>query len=225
MLNPFPDRAAAGRALGTLLAGYCGRDDVVVLGLARGGVPLGFEVACALHAPLDVLVTCKLCAPEAPEFALGAIASGSVAVINEDAMRLFENSQELSRDIAQEQAELRHREIFYRGDRRPARIKGKTVILVDDGAATGATMRAAIRAARDLGAGRVVAALPVASLAACALLQAEADELVCEIKPAFLRSIREWYRDFSEITDGEVRALLARAGDVAEPALSSAGDA
>lgn len=225
MLNPFPDRAAAGRALGTLLAQYCGCDDVVVLGLARGGMPLGFEVARALHAPLDVLVTCKLCAPGAPEFALGAIAAGGVAVINEEAMRLFKNSPHVARDIAQEQAELRHREIFYRGDRQPVRIKGKTVILVDDGAATGATMRAAIRAVRDLGAERVVAALPVASLPACALLRAEADELVCEITPAFLRSVREWYRDFSEVTDGEVRALLARADDVAEHALSSVGSA
>lgn len=225
MLNPFPDRAAAGRTLSTLLARYCGREDVVVLGLARGGMPLGFEVAGALNAPLDVLVTCKLCAPGAPEFALGAIASGSVAVINEDAMRLFEHSPELSRHVACEQAELRHREIFYRGDRRPAQIKGKTAILVDDGAATGATMRAAIRAARNQGAQRVVAALPVASLPACALLQAEADELVCEIKPAFLRSIREWYRDFSEVTDGEVRALLARADDVAEHALGNEGHA
>lgn len=225
MLNPFPDRATAGRALSTLLARYRGREDVVVLGLARGGMPLGFEVARALNAPLDVLVTCKLCAPGAPEFALGAIASGSVTVINEDAMRLFEKSSTLRRDIAQEQAELLHREIFYRGDRPPARIRGKTAILVDDGAATGATMRAAIRAVRDLGARRVVAALPVASLPACALLQAEADELVCEIKPAFLRSVREWYRDFSEITDGEVRKLLARADDVAGHALSSAGPA
>jgi predicted phosphoribosyltransferase len=125
------------------------------------------------------------------------------------------NSRELNRDIEREQAELQHRDVFYRGDRRPAPIEGKTVILVDDGAATGATMRAAIRAVRDLGAERVVAALPVGSLSACALLHAEADELVCEVKPAFLRSIGEWYSEFSPITDGEVRNLLARAADSA----------
>ena len=215
MLNRFPDRAVAGRALGTMLARYRGRDDVVVLGLARGGMPLAFEVAGALNTPLDVLVTCKLSAPGAPEFALGAIASGGVTVINEDAMRLCANSQELNSEIAREQAELQQRETFYRGNRRSTPIKGKTVILVDDGAATGATMRAAIRAVRDLGAERVVAALAVASLPACALLHAEADELVCDVKPAFLRSVGEWYSEFSPITDGEVRNLLARAADLA----------
>ena len=214
MLNQFPDRAAAGRALATLLARYGDLDDVVDLGLARGGMPPAFEVARALNTPLDVLVTCKLSAPGAPEFALGAIACGGVTVINEDAMQLFVNSQELGSDVAREEAELRLRDTFYRGDRRPAPIKGKTVILVDDGAATGATMRAAIRAVREMGAERVVAALPVGSLAACALLHAEADELVCEIKPAFLQSVGEWYRDFSEITDGEVRGLLARAAGI-----------
>ena len=133
MLNRFPDRAAAGRALGTLLARYSGRDDVVVLGLARGGMPLAFEVASSLNAPLDVLVTCKLSAPGVPEFTLGAIASGGVTVINDSAMDLFRDSGELSGDIARQQAELRHREIFYRGARRPVPIEGKTVILVDDG--------------------------------------------------------------------------------------------
>lgn len=215
MLNRFPDRAAAGRALGTLLAHYRDRHDVVVLGLARGGMPVAFEVASALNTPLEVLVTRKLSAPGAPEFALGAIASGGVTVINEDAMRLCANSQEFNSDIARERAELQLRETFYRGDRRSTPVKGKTVILVDDGAATGATMRAAIRAVRDLGAERVVAAPAVASLPACALLQAEADELVCDVNPAFLRSVGEWYRDFSQITDGEVRDLLARAADIA----------
>ncbi len=215
MLNRFPDRAAAGRALGTLLARYRDRHDVVVLGLARGGMPVAFEVASALNTPLEVLVTRKLSAPGAPEFALGAIASGGVTVINDDAMRICANSQELNCDIARQQAELQVRETFYRGDRRSTPIKGKTVILVDDGAATGATMRAAIRAVRDLGAERVVAAPAVASLPACALLQAEADELVCDVYPAFLRSVGEWYRDFSQVTDGEVRNLLARAADIA----------
>jgi putative phosphoribosyl transferase len=211
MLNRFQDRTAAGRALATLLARYGERDDVVVLGLPRGGMLLAFEVARALNEPLDVLVTRKLGAPGAPEFALGAIASGGVAVINESAMHMFVSSQELSSTIAQEQAELRLRETFYRGDRRPIPVKDKTVIVVDDGAVTGATMRAAIRAVRGLQPARVVAALPVGSLPACTLLHAEADELVCEIKPAFLKSVGEWYCDFPEITDGEVRALLARA--------------
>ncbi|HEX4969766.1 MAG TPA: phosphoribosyltransferase family protein [Steroidobacteraceae bacterium] len=216
MLNRFDDRTAAGRALATLLAGYGGRNDVVVLGLPRGGMLPAFEVAGALNGPLDVLVTRKLGAPGAPEFALGAIASGEVTVINESAMHLFLNSQELNSVIAQAQAELLLRETFYRGDRRAIPVAGKTVILVDDGAVTGATMRAAIRAARGLRPARIVAALPVASLAACALLHAEADELVCEIKPAFLRSVGECYRHFPEITDGEVRALLARAAAAVE---------
>jgi putative phosphoribosyl transferase len=225
MLKRFHGRTAAGRALATLLASYGERNDVVVLGLPRGGMLPAFEVADALNGPLDVLVTRKLGAPGAPEFALGAIASGEVTVINETAMHLFLNSQELTSVIAQEQAELRRRETFYRGDRRPIPIKGKTVILVDDGAVTGATMRAAIRAVRGLQPARIVAALPVASLPACALLHAEADELVCEIKPAFLRSVGEWYRDFPEITDGEVRSLLGRAAVATEQPLTRTGHA
>jgi putative phosphoribosyl transferase len=225
MLNPFPDRAAAGRALATLLARFSERDDAVVLGLARGGMPLAFEVASALNVPLDVLVTRKLSAPGAPEFALGAVAPGGVTVINESAMHLFMNSPELNSDIARQQAELQLRETFYHSDRRPTRIQGKTVILVDDGAVTGATMLAAIRAVRGLRPARVVAALPVAPLPACALLQAEADELVCEIKPVFLRSIGEWYRDFTPTTDGEVRNLLARAADAVEHPRTGAGSA
>lgn len=221
MPNRFSDRAAAGRTLARLLARFGARDDVVVLGLPRGGMPLAFEVARALSEPLDVLVTRKLSAPGAPEFALGAIASGGVTVINESAMDLLLNSSELNSDIQREQAELRRREMFYRGDRRAVPIKGKTVIIVDDGAATGATMRAAMRAVRGMGVERVVAALPVASLQACALLRAEADELVCAVEPACLRSVSEWYRDFSPTTDGEVRNLLAHAAGATKPPLTS----
>jgi putative phosphoribosyl transferase len=223
LLNRFPDRAAAGHAMSTLLARYRDRDDVVVLGLARGGMPPAFEVARALNAPLDVLVSCKVCAPGAPEFTLGVVTPQGVTAINEDAMRLWMNSRELSSDIARQRAELRLRDTFYGGDGHRAPIKGKTVILVDDGAATGATMRAATRAVRQLQAERVVAALPVASLAACELLHAEADEVVCEVTPAYLQTIREWYSDFPEVTDGDVRDLLARAVEVTERPLTGAG--
>jgi predicted phosphoribosyltransferase len=220
-MNRFADRASAGRELGTLLAHYRGRR-VVVLGLPRGGVPVAFEVARAIEAQLDVLVVRKLGAPWAPEFALGAIASGGVTIINSEAMELLRDSQELDFQIAREQTELRRRELLYRHDRQPVPIQGKTCILVDDGAATGASMRAAIRAVRDMGARRVVAALPVASVPALTLLHAEADEVVCRIAPAALRSVGEWYRDFSQTTDQEVQALLDRArGDLHDPLTSA----
>jgi predicted phosphoribosyltransferase len=211
-MNRFADRTSAGRELGAMLAHYRGRR-IVVLGLPRGGVPVAFEVARAIEAPLDVLVVRKLGAPGAPEFALGAIASGGVTVMNSEAMELLRDSQQLSAEIARQQAELRRRELLYRHDRPPLSIKGKTCILVDDGAATGASMRAAIRAVRDMGARRVIAALPVASLTALDLLHAEADEVVCRIAPAALQSVGEWYCDFSQTTDQEVQTLLDRAGE------------
>lgn len=220
-MNRFADRTSAGRELGTLLAHYRGHR-VVVLGLPRGGVPVAFEVARALEAQLDVLVVRKLGAPGAPEFALGAIASGGVTIINSEAMELFRNSQRLDSEIAQQQAELHRREMLYRHDRQPVPIEGKTCILVDDGAATGASMRAAIRAVRDMGARRVVAALPVASVPALALLHAEADEVVCRVAPVALRSVGEWYCDFSQTTDQEVQALLDRAGEHLRDPLISA---
>jgi predicted phosphoribosyltransferase len=211
MLNKYSNRAAAGHALGVLLSAYRGRDEVIVLGLPRGGVPVAFEVARILEVPLDVLVVRKLGAPGAPEFALGAIASGGIAVINEEAMELFRDSPEVRTEIARQRAELWRREALYRGDRTPLQLAGRTAILVDDGAATGASMRAAIRAVRELGAEKVVVALPVASVSACLLLHEEADEVVCGITPGCFQSVGEWYVDFRQTDDDEVRQLLARA--------------
>ncbi len=210
-MNGFTDRAEAGRALAALLVGYRNREDVVVLGLPRGGVPVAYEVAIALHVPLDVIVVRKLGAPGQPEFAVGAIASGGISVLNEDEAELFDDSPQLWAQIAHENKELRRREALYRNDRLPLSLKGRTVILVDDGAATGATMRAAVRAARRLAAHRVIVAVPVAPAQSVETLRSEADEVVCIITPASFRCVGEWYRDFEQTGDTEVSMLLAQA--------------
>ncbi|HEY6645099.1 phosphoribosyltransferase [Povalibacter sp.] len=222
-MNRFADRTSAGRELGTLLIHYRGRSDVVVLALPRGGVPVAFEVAHMLDAPLDVIVVRKLGAPGAPEFALGAISSGGVTVMNAEDMEPPRHLRQLADEIAGQQTELRRRELLYRQDRQPVPVRGMTCILVDDGAATGASMRAAVRAVRELGAGRIVAALPVASVTALALLRNEADEVVCTIPPPYLVSVSEWYRDFSQTADREVLELLDRARNRLQHPLSSAG--
>lgn len=210
-MNGFTDRAEAGRALAALLIAYAHREDVVVLGLPRGGVPVAYEVAAALHAPLDVIVVRKLGAPGQPEFAVGAIASGGVSILNEDEAALVADSPYLRAEIAREHKELMRREALYRNERLPLSLKDRTVILVDDGAATGATMRAAVRAARKLAAHRIIVAVPVAPAQSLEALRAEADEVVCIVAPAFFRSVGEWYREFEQTSDTEVSMLLARA--------------
>lgn len=209
----FYDRAAAGRALGALLASYRGREDVLVLGLPRGGVPVAAEVADTLQAPLDAMIVRKLGAPGQPELALGAIASGGVIVINENVLSSFEDSPAVAvaAVITRERAELERREALYRNDRLPLEVRGRTIILVDDGAATGASMDAAVRATRKLGAKRIVVALPVASADALRTLRAEADEVACILTPAFFQSVGEWYQRFEQTSDTEVSTLLARA--------------
>jgi putative phosphoribosyl transferase len=164
-MTRFQDRAAAGTALGALLAAHRGRDDVLVLALPRGGVPVGAEVAETLRAPLDVMIVRKLGAPGQPELALGALASGGVIFIGENVLSAFEDlsAAAVASVVVRERAELRRREALYRNDRLPLEIRGRTVILVDDGAATGASMGAAVRATRKLGAKRIVVALPVAA--------------------------------------------------------------
>jgi putative phosphoribosyl transferase len=207
----FRNRLHAGRALAAHLAAYAGRDDVQVLALPRGGVPVAFEVAQALGAPLDVLVARKLGVPQHSEYAMGAVARG-VLVIDEDLLqRISLDRALLQAVIDDEQRELERRERLYRGDRPPPVLRGRTAILVDDGLATGATMRAAARALRAMGPARSVVAVPVAAADTCAALREEADEVVCAATPEPFRAVGCWYEDFSQTGDGEVRELLARA--------------
>jgi putative phosphoribosyl transferase len=210
--RPFADRAEGGRLLAEHLAAYAGRDDVVVLGLPRGGVPVAFEVARALDAPLDVFVVRKLGVPWRPELAMGAIASGGVRVLNEDVVAATGvTPDDIEAVTAREAQELARREELYRGDRAPADVTARAGILVDDGLATGATMRAAVAALKERGAARIVVAVPTAASHTCGLLEQEVDEVVCARTPEPFLAVGLWYRDFSPTTDDEVRELLERA--------------
>ena len=212
-MTRFQDRAAAGTALGALLVAYRGRDDVLVLALPRGGVPVAAEVAETLRAPLDVMIVRKLGAPGQPELALGALASGGVIFINENVLSAFDDlsAAAVASVVVRERAELRRRESLYHNDRLPLDIRDRTIILVDDGAATGASMGAAVRAARKLGAKRVVVALPVAAPDALLMLRHEADEVACILAPALFQSVGEWYQRFEQTSDTEVSTILAQA--------------
>lgn len=208
----FHDRRDAGRRLAALLDSYAGRPDVIVLALPRGGIPVGYEVARALGAPLDVFVVRKLGVPGFEELALGALASGGARVVNDDVVRMYRISEELLDDVTRmEQAELERREHQYRGDRPFPELAGKTIILVDDGLATGATMRAAVAAVREKAPARVVVAVPVSAAETCAAFRGIADEIVCALTPEAFHAVGLWYEDFSQTTDDEVRDLLARA--------------
>ncbi|MEE6165260.1 MULTISPECIES: phosphoribosyltransferase [unclassified Mycolicibacterium] len=204
----FQDRREAGRVLAQELMPYRGQPDVVVLGLARGGVPIGWEVAAALGAPLDVFLVRKLGVPQWPELAMGALASGGGIVVNEQLVQRLEIShRELDAAIERETAELARREKAYRGGRPPPELAGRTVILVDDGIATGASMLAAVRAVRA--ARRLVVAVPVGPASACRELAREADEVVCASMPTDFSAVGQAFADFHQVTDDEVRALLA----------------
>ena len=212
MRRPFADRAAAGRVLAEKLADYAERDDVIVLALPRGGVPVASEVARALGAPLDVFVVRKLGAPSQEELAMGAIASGDVVVINDDVVKALKVPPEvLEEKIASERAELSRRESVYRGDRPPLDVQGRTVILIDDGLATGSTMRAAVTALRGQAPAQIVVAVPIGAPATCAEFQQIADECICALTPEPFRAVGLWYEDFAQTTDDEVRELLDRA--------------
>jgi predicted phosphoribosyltransferase len=205
----FTDRREAGRELAGHLEAYRGRHDVVVLALPRGGVPVAFEVAGALGAPLDVFVVRKLGMPDQPEFAIGAIASGGVRVLSEEAIRWHRIPGEQIEAVARaELAELERREQEYRQGRPLIDLHGRTVILVDDGLATGSSMRAAVEAVRVHEPARVVVAVPVGAASTCEVFAGIADETVCARTPEPFSAVSLWYRDFSQTTDEEVRWLL-----------------
>jgi predicted phosphoribosyltransferase len=209
--QPFADRAEAGELLAERLSAYRDRDDVVVLALPRGGVPVGREVARALGVPLDVYVVRKLGVPGHEELAMGAIATGGVRLLNYDVIDALGIPMNVIDAVAaREQQELARREQAYRGDRGPIALTNKTVILVDDGLATGATMRAAVMAARQQQPARVIVAVPVGAVSTCADLAAEADDVVCVRTPDPFVAVGLWYRDFTPTTDHEVRSLLGK---------------
>jgi len=194
--------------LADALAAYRDRADVVVLALPRGGVPVAFEVAQALHAPLDVFVVRKLGFPGHEEFAMGAIASGGVRVMNPEAQQFGVPPSAIEAVAARETRELERREHLYRGERAPIDIADHIAILVDDGLATGSTMRAAAAAVRQRRPKRIVVAVPVAARDTCESLRAEVDEVVCGTTPEFFRAVGVWYDDFDQTSDEEVHALL-----------------
>ncbi len=204
----YRDRHEAGRILGERLAALAGRPDVVVLGLPRGGVPVAWEVARRLGAPLDVFVVRKLGYPGHEELAIGAIASGGVRVLNPEVVAYGVSREAIERATEREQAELERRERLFRGDRPPIPVAGRTVVLVDDGLATGSTMRAAVRALRQQGAREIVVAVPVAARSTCEQMEEEADQVVCATTPHPFHAVGFWYDDFSQTTDDEVRELL-----------------
>ena len=210
----FADRHDAGKALAERLKEYSGRNDVVVLALPRGGVPVAYEVACTLHAPLDVFVVRKLGVPGHEELAMGAIASGDVRVLNQDVLQWYRLSDaDVDAVTRHEKGELERRERLYRGSRPLTPIDGRTVILIDDGLATGSTMRAAVEAVRRLNPTRIVVAVPVGTKDTCDQLGQIADEAICLMTPASFSAVGQWYLDFSQTSDDEVGRLLASAAD------------
>jgi putative phosphoribosyl transferase len=206
----FANRREAGAVLAAELERYKGRADIVVLALPRGGVPVGYEVAKALDAPLDVFVVRKLGVPGHRELAMGAIGPGGVRVLNRSIVDWYRIPPRAIEETAREElAELERREQAYRGTRAPLEVTGKTVILVDDGLATGSTMKAAVQAVRELGPARVVVAVPTGSRETCASMRRLADDVICARSPEDFAAVGRWYADFSQTSDSEVRELLA----------------
>lgn len=214
---PYRDRADAGRALAADLLAFAGRPNVLVLALPRGGVPVAFEIARLLRAPLDVFVVRKLGVPGHEELAMGAIATGDIVVLNREVLSMLRISREdLDAAIGRERLELARRDREYRDSRPPPQIGDRLVILVDDGLATGSTMLAAVRALREEHPQRIIVAVPIASREAVALLRGEGVEVVCLATPEPFYGVGWWYQDFSQTTDAEVRELLAQQAGQAE---------
>jgi putative phosphoribosyl transferase len=208
----FRCRIDAGRVLSEKLGSYADRSDVAVLALPRGGVPVAFEVAKALRVPLDLFLVRKLGVPGHEELAMGAIASGGVRVLNQDVIRTLEiPGEKIEAVTRREEQELARREQAYRGNRSLLSIRGRTIILIDDGLATGSTMRAAVAAVRQQGPARIIVAVPIAAPDTCEAMRVEVDEMVCVVTPEPFYGVGMWYEDFSQTTDQEVRDLLVQA--------------
>lgn len=209
---PFADRTEAGRILAAKLSAYASRSDVITLGLPRGGVPVASAVAAALHVPLDIFVVNKLGVPWDQELAMGAVAEGGVQVLDLSMIEVLDISEEdMQRVIAAARKELEVRERLFRGARPAPELAGKTVILVDDGIATGCSILAAIAALRRRNAARVVVAVPVAPASGCSAIRMEADEVVSVEEPAMFLAVSQWYRDFTQVRDEDVQRLLKNA--------------
>jgi predicted phosphoribosyltransferase len=216
--QPFINRRDAGTTLATHLSRYAGRDEVIVLALPRGGVPVAYEVAQALGAPLDLFLVRKLGTPGHRELAMGAIASGGTRVLNEDVVRWYSIPESVIEAVVrEEQQELERRERAYREDRPAPDLRNRIVILIDDGLATGSTMRAAAQAVRERHPLRVVVAVPVGARETCAELAAYADEVICARMPEPFSSVGQWYLDFDQTDDEEVRALLQKSLTTPQP--------
>jgi len=210
MVDRFQDRREAGRDLAERLREFANDRNVLVLALPRGGVPVGYEIARDLGLPLDVFIVRKLGVPGYEELAMGAIASGGVRVLNEEVVRrLGISEQRIDAVATREQEEIERRELEYRGDLPPANVDGRKIILVDDGLATGATMRAAVRALREAGTLEIIVAVPVGSIEAVQRIGREADRVVCPLAPEDFAAVGQFYDDFSQTSDEEVRELLA----------------
>ncbi len=212
MVTRYHDRRQAGRVLASLLTAYADRSDVYILALPRGGVPVAYEVAIQLHVPLDVFLVRKLGVPGHEELAMGAIATGGIRVLNHEVIRSLQISEQAIDDVVrQEQKELERREQLYRGKRSSFHLQGATVIIVDDGLATGASMRAAAHAIQLQKPARLIIAVPVAAPSTCEELSEEVDEVICPRTPLFFYGVGWWYDDFTQISDQEVRELLQAA--------------
>jgi predicted phosphoribosyltransferase len=211
-MAPFKDRRDAGRKLAQKLSAYAGQQNGLILALPRGGVPVAYEVALALNIPLDIFIVRKLGVPGREELAFGAIASGGIRVLNSDVVRMLSIPDEVINFVAKrELQELQRRESIYRGDRSSLEFRDHTVILIDDGLATGASMRAAVAGLRSQNPARVVIAVPAAAPETCEAFKAEVDEVICAITPELFYGVGRWYEDFSQVTDEQVRVLLEEA--------------
>jgi putative phosphoribosyl transferase len=211
-MTPFKDRRDAGKKLAQELSAYAGQPNILILALPRGGVPVAYEVALALNAPLDIYIVRKLGVPGREELAFGAIASGGVRVLNSDVIRMLSIPDEVINFVAKrELQELQRREKLYRGDRTAPDVRDRRTILIDDGLATGASMRAAVSGLRTQHPARLVIAVPAAAQEVCDMFRSEVDEVVCAITPEPFYGVGHWYENFSQTTDEEVRFLLEEA--------------